>query len=118
MDGKCYCSAGFFGEYCQFKGTANQFYEPVPINGKRLDEHGQPTNFAEEDSGSGSKSSGWGFFSWYLLFFILALIHSAIIFALLYFLCRDKFDKHVMNKDKDKDKDKNKDKGRKSDANK
>ena len=50
----------------------------------------KPTNFSETNKEEDSKKGGLGFFGWYFLILLLALLLIGIILALIWFLCRKK----------------------------
>lgn len=91
----CYCSAGFFGEYCQHHGKANQFYEPVSAQGKPKSQPDKPMQFEEKSSG------GLGVFGWYFLLMLLALVIAGILAAIVFLTCGKKIKEMVHRKDKD-----------------
>lgn len=107
---KCYCTEGFKGEFCEINIEAEQEAKKTELankqsnNGKKSS--AQPVNFAEE---SNSKSGGIGFFGWYFILLLISLIIIGIIFALAWFLCKERAQRLVKGEDKyDEDKDKNK----------
>lgn len=80
QDGLCYCAAGYFGEYCTHRGKVNQFYEPVSAEGKPAPEPAKEMQFEDESNG------GLGFFGWYFIILLIALVITAIVLALIWLL--------------------------------
>ena len=76
VDGKCFWAAGYFGEACEFHGKPNMFYESV--------EPGKTAPVTQNDNSGG----GIGFFGWYFILFLIALVIAGIVMALAYFLFR------------------------------
>jgi hypothetical protein len=80
QDSMCYCAAGYFGEYCQHHGQPNMFYEPVRAEGKPAPEPPKPLQFEEQSNG------GLGFFGWYFILFLIAIVLAAIVAVLAFLL--------------------------------
>ena len=72
VDGKCFWAAGYFGQFCDYHGMPNTFYESVD------NDISYPIN----------SNSGMSVIGWYFIILLIALLLAGWVFAMIFFVFR------------------------------